>query len=456
MATKSAQLRVLERPDVLDVIFQYAGPKQWLFLGGVSKAWAAMHHDGFETMRSAAQPEPTQSLRRKVTSYKAATASLRRALYACKCDRSLDEGSIGFVSLSEAAASVGTIDVLIWARAVQGDDRWLHPYWYQRLCIAAATGNQLPTLQWLCAAAEGNVLRDTPQIMTDVAAAAAQYADAMMLQWIFDHYSEQWNEDRVLTVCADAARAATTDNLEWLRARYPQYNVVDDEVAFAAIEDGAVSSLQWLTVAGMTYTNAQYTDYAISCSQYGALRYLIEVANCPWQSQYARRRAAASGGRDVLEWLQQADEEVWTAAIQSQLVYEAALTDNLDAAKWLRAQGAEWPSGLIVFHGVEYTQKRPFGLRTMQWALASGCPMGPWYSTYCIIMCSQDSTLQSQAAQDAITWAHAAGCPCDSKLHHFAARLQHGKKAISDVSMPKRRRWHARLFKLCYTRTGAH
>jgi hypothetical protein len=44
MATKSAQLRVLEQPLVLDVIFDFAGFDQWLFFGGVSKAWAAMYH----------------------------------------------------------------------------------------------------------------------------------------------------------------------------------------------------------------------------------------------------------------------------------------------------------------------------------------------------------------------------------------------------------------------------
>jgi hypothetical protein len=69
-------------------------------------------------------------------------------------------------------------------------------------------------------------------------------------------------------------------------------------------------------------------------------------------------------------------------------------------------------------------------------------------------MCSQANTLSSQATQDAITWAHAAGCPCDSELHQFAAWLQHDKKTVRDVNMPKRRRWHAPLFKLCYTRTG--
>eukprot|EP00953_Heterococcus_sp_UTEX-ZZ885_P023400 12866-Heterococcus_DN1.PRE.1 len=104
MATTSAQLRVLEQPMLLNVIFDYVGPKQWLFLGAVSKAWAAMYqlssakHDDI-------QPESAQSLCRKVTSYRAAAVSLRRALYACNCDRI--EHVVKLVALSMAACSSG-------------------------------------------------------------------------------------------------------------------------------------------------------------------------------------------------------------------------------------------------------------------------------------------------------------------------------------------------------------
>ena len=111
----------------------------------------------------------------------------------------------------------------------------------------------------------------------------------------------------------------------------------------------------------------------------------------------------------MLEWLQQADEEHWRTAILTQLLLAAGPVDNLNAAKWLRGQGAEWPWSFGVLQQIEPRQWSPFGLRTMQWALASGCPWGKWHSSVCIEMCSQDSTLSSQAAQDAVTWAHAAG-----------------------------------------------
>jgi hypothetical protein len=231
--------------------------------------------------------------------------------------------------------------------------------------------------------------------------------------------------------------------------------MLHDQLAYAAIDAGAVTSLQWLAAAGFTYTSVRYTKRASSCGQYGALQYLIVVAGCPWPSVSVRRQAVISATGDVLEWLKQADAESWSLAELTKLMYTAGLHDNLSAAKWLRAQGAEWPWTFVIVHGAEPKQRSPFGLHTMHWALASGCPWGRWGSSSCMTLCSQASVLSSQAAQNAITWAHAAGCPCNSELHHFAARLQHGKRAIRDVNMPKRRRWHASLFKLCYTRGAA-
>jgi hypothetical protein len=38
----SAQLRALEHPNVIGLVLEYAGPHQWLFFGGVCKAWAAV------------------------------------------------------------------------------------------------------------------------------------------------------------------------------------------------------------------------------------------------------------------------------------------------------------------------------------------------------------------------------------------------------------------------------
>jgi hypothetical protein len=574
MATKSAQLRVLEQPVLLNLVFEFADTKEWLFLGAVSKAWAAMYqlssanHDDI-------QPEPARAMCRKVTSYRAAAASLRRALYACNCNRiehvvklvalsmaacssgpgnrrvlwQLEEkliealvagsqhswspliittfdavtapqwlatadlvfSSIGYkdrassssqtaprrhffkhhdmvlleptqllrrtvtscgdasvslrqalyackcgrvedstlVALSRAASASGSIDVLIWARAMASDDRWV--LLQEQLCVAAAAGNQLSTLQWLCAEAEPQQLG--AQITTNVAAKVSQCADLAMLQWACEQRAG-WARADVLNIACAAAAAAAVEKLNWLRAYYGQNFVIQYQLAFAAIDAGAVSSLQWLATAGLTFNKTGYTDRASRSSQFAALQYLIEVAGCPWQNPITQRRAAASGDAAVLEWLRQADVELWNTTTLTQMFYEAAMTDNLTTAKWLRAQGAEWPPGFLYSRASELKQVTPCGLRTMQWVLASGCPWWGWSGSTCVALCSQENTLSSQAKQDAITFAHAAGCPCYHPLHHLAAWLQHGKKTIRDVSMPKRRRWHAPLFRLCYGRTG--
>jgi hypothetical protein len=153
-------------------------------------------------------------VRRKVTSYGAAAASLRRALYACESDQALRDDNLK--ALSKAAAASGSSEVLIWARAVAGDERWLH--WREVLCMAAAGGNQLPTLQWLCTDADAQEQQQV-HITAEVAVKAARCADLTMLQWICEQRAV-WTRPEVLTVSAAAAAAAAVDKLVWLRAQY--------------------------------------------------------------------------------------------------------------------------------------------------------------------------------------------------------------------------------------------
>jgi hypothetical protein len=136
-------MHLLEQPLVLDLVLQYAGPDQWLILGGVSKAWTALyasvtHPRLAPTQRGA----PLSAVHTKTTS--CAAAALARALYACDCDATLLTEKL--LSFSKGAAFVGNSDVLVWTRAI-ASRKWLS--WHQQLCMAAAAGNQLATLMWL-------------------------------------------------------------------------------------------------------------------------------------------------------------------------------------------------------------------------------------------------------------------------------------------------------------------
>jgi hypothetical protein len=80
-------MHVLEQPLVLDLVLQYAGPDQWLFLGAVSKAWAALYTSVPHKHPARRQRDlPTSVLHVKATSFGEAASSLARALHACDCD----------------------------------------------------------------------------------------------------------------------------------------------------------------------------------------------------------------------------------------------------------------------------------------------------------------------------------------------------------------------------------
>jgi hypothetical protein len=136
---------VLEQPLVLELVLQYAGPDQWLFLGAVSRAWAALHASVVHSCPVRKQHRLGTALAHvKSTSFAAAAASLARVLHACNCDATLRNEKL--LPLSKGAAFIGSHDVLVWAIATAGSN-WLA--WHQDLCMAAAAGNQLATLQCL-------------------------------------------------------------------------------------------------------------------------------------------------------------------------------------------------------------------------------------------------------------------------------------------------------------------
>jgi hypothetical protein len=103
-------MHVLEQPLVLKLVLQYAGPDRWLFLGAISKTWAAMHE--------AAVPErPTRRqsdmrVHGRATSYAPVAFLLERVLYACASDAKLFKEKL--LPLSKAAAAIGSSEVLMW------------------------------------------------------------------------------------------------------------------------------------------------------------------------------------------------------------------------------------------------------------------------------------------------------------------------------------------------------
>jgi hypothetical protein len=323
----------LEQPLVLERILQYAGPDQWLFLGAINKAWAEMHESAMHERPSIIRTSRRAVMRvyqGKTTSFAAASASVGRVLYACACDSTLMKTKL--LPLSKAATTSGSIDVLMWVKGT-ALRKWAD--WHQQLCLSAVAGCQLATVQWLLAQSEAHVTVDVVKI----AAAAAKHADLAMLQWACNVQSD-WTEKDVKAVAFGAAAAADAiEKLDWLHNRFPEQQLVTPEMAHQGIVAGSVQSLQWLAARGIDLRDLEFTFLATVCGQFGVLRYLSETVDCPWNAADAREAAAEYGSVNDLQWLREADSDVWTTAVLSQLLVVAGQSDNVTAAVWLRAAG---------------------------------------------------------------------------------------------------------------------
>jgi hypothetical protein len=207
-------MHVLEQPLVIDLVLQYAGPDQWLFLGAVSKAWAAVHISA-KQLRLARKKRLLEAslVHAKTTSFFEATCSLARALYAYDGGTALKTETL--LGLSISAATFGRSHVLIWAQAADSF-KWLE--WHQQLCLAAAAGNQLAILQELRTSNP-----EQQWEVVKVAAKAAEYADLSMLQWVVEQQPE-WTVESAQTVGESAAGAADAiDKITWLCQHFPAH-----------------------------------------------------------------------------------------------------------------------------------------------------------------------------------------------------------------------------------------
>jgi hypothetical protein len=473
MATASV---VLSRPEIWDTVVQHVGQHEWLYLGGVCRSWAALYA-GQPRSRRRRQPEATSALRQKSTSHCAAAASLRRALWAYRYHTKKSVKQLSVLQLAKAAAAQGTSEVLVWARA-EAAKQWCT--WGQELCIAAISGNQLATLR---------SVRDDAEVQFDtlhlaITAAGAQTADLGMLQWICSQ-RVGWVSDELIDLCAAAGAIAAIEKLDWLRTFVPGEHWHTAKVCSAIVDTGAVASLEWLTAHGLQWPEAHlgawsYAEWAFLSLQFEALRYVVQHG-CPWRTQGAALVAAAAADVQTLQWIVEADQQPWSAARLSALLIVAGQSDNVPVATWLREQGAEWPRSflqpavLVISKDAvvqetllsnapllqHYTNTNDdeepvvvcWSQSTIQWALANGCPWGEWDSDTCIAVCSQPNILQTPAAQQRITWAHAAGCPCSCRSHHLLARLQHGSSPQA-LTAPELEWWHAVLFKLYAPTSG--
>jgi hypothetical protein len=152
---------------------------------------------------------------------------------------------------------------LIWAKAV-ASSKWLP--WHQELCVAAAAGNQLATLQEL---RTGGGPEQQWEVVK-VAAKAAEYAGLPMLQWIMEQQPE-WTAESAQPVVEGAAQARDAiDKITWLSQRFPaERGLLRLHFLIASIKCGAVQTLKWFASqsSGVRCNDQVFTNIAFEAGQ---------------------------------------------------------------------------------------------------------------------------------------------------------------------------------------------
>jgi hypothetical protein len=106
------------------------------------------------------------------------------------------------------------------------------------------------------------------------------------------------------------------------------------------------------------------------------------------------------------------------------MLNHAAWCNKLAAVKWLKAQGASWPTKFTDHYtGGTTTVHECWSLSAVQWAVASG---SGWLDWRCDDYAEAKYT-EPDAKQHAVAvlhWAHANGCPCTCGVQQQQAQQQ--------------------------------
>jgi hypothetical protein len=220
------------------------------------------------------------------------------------------------------AAQSGSIDMLMWLRQ-RGCA------FNQRTSYHAARAGDMAILEFLHA--------ENCAFSAEACEAAATAGNLQLLQWLRDRDCP-WHAATVVT------RAASSGNVQMMSYLKDQQGVVFDAWT---MRDAAMAG-HLLVCQYLHAIDCSWSKYACSAAaHYGhcdTLRWLHEQ-NCPWDFNHICADAAAGGSVAVLQYLAEQCGSFTSEKLQ-EMLNAAGAYGKLDAAVWLRQQGAEWPSVL--------------------------------------------------------------------------------------------------------------
>jgi hypothetical protein len=167
-----------------------------------------------------------------------------------------------------------------------------------------------------------------------------------------------WDIDRI---CVRAAKSGSVELLQYLRQH--GCNLHANAMRFAAME-GHTQVCQYLHAEQCPWSALAYGDAAYG-GHVDTLRWLIEHG-APYDTQRVRVSAVISGHFPTIMYMLGLEPPA-SAAQLTELLSAAGVHNQLLVAKWLRQQGARWPTVVRHYDG------RPWSTDVLAWARDEGC-----------------------------------------------------------------------------------
>jgi hypothetical protein len=274
--------------------------------------------------------------------------------HSCRLEEFVKQGCPLPVDASKVAAAFGSTSILSWLQQ-RGVDLSAH------LFDTAAYNGHWHVIEYLC--------NQGLQWSFEAANGAARGGHLQLLKILhskdcpFDRFLKAWH----------AARSGSIAVLQYLRQ--DTQALFSKHTIYHAVCGGHIAVLAYLRSEGVPW-GLSACEGAPKHNHLDTLVWLCEHL-CLYQHWSVMRHAAEGGSVSALAYIHQRPTEHALNAAEyaprmSRLLNVAGTNNQLAAAQWLRAQGAEWPA----FLKYQYQSKR--GLRywegsTLAWARSVGC-----------------------------------------------------------------------------------
>jgi hypothetical protein len=322
--------------SILEIVLGYVGPGHYLFVASVSQWWREVYTSmtsqeiAFYTIHGCNCPiciSPT-------TLISSAFTSLSRVKLAH--NNWLDCSSEAY---QHAAGRHADVAILATAHS-------LGMQYTDTVMAGAAQSNKLAELQFL----RGQGC-PWPCGMIETAASSGYFE---LLRWCHEHGC-QW-EQHSKPLCF-AAQSGNVELLAWV-LQETGTNLTESVMSTAAAK-GHTAMCQYLYSQQCPW-DANSTSNAATYGHVSVLRWLVDNG-CPWDARELYTCATVGGRVDVLVYLQEVGS--LTIEVLTELLDYAGAYEQPAAAKWLREQGAAWPT---VFKRYHWTGE------VLAWAIAEG------------------------------------------------------------------------------------